>query len=99
MTTGVLLFATTVGAAALALWCHLRWPGAAPSTIRGAVIRALIGFAALHLSAAVLAWAAEISVGAMIASFVAVIVPVLTFAFLTTLWVMKLFADALRGYV
>jgi hypothetical protein len=99
VTIAGLLLTTTLGAAVLALWCHVRWPGAAPTTIRGSIVRVLIGFAALHLSAAVLEWAAGVSVGAVIVSYVGVIVPVLTFAFLATLWVMKLFADALKGYV
>ena len=99
MTITVLLIATTLGAAALALWCHVRWPGAAPATIGGSVVRVLICFAALHLSTLILSWAGGISASALIVSFIGVTVPVLTFAFLTALWVMKLFADALRGFV
>jgi hypothetical protein len=94
-----LLFATTVGTALLAIWCYLRWPGAAPKTLRASVAYVIAGFLALHLSTVILGWSVGISVGAMVVSFVGVIVPVLTFAFLAALWIMRLFADTIRGYI
>ena len=98
MTIAGLLLVTAVAAAALALWCHVRWPGAAPKTFRSTAVRVVVGFCALQLSVVVLQWAASTSATAAFVSYVGVIVPVLTFAFLVALWVMKLFADALRPF-
>ena len=54
MTGGQLLIAFTLGAAALALWSYVRWPGAAPATMTGAVLRMLIAFALLGVGLSVL---------------------------------------------
>ena len=60
MSAGELLIAFTLGAAALALWSYVRWPGAAPATMKGAVLRVLIALALLQVGAGVL----DIGVGA-----------------------------------
>ena len=99
MDSGVLLLATAGGAALLALWCYVRWPGAAPARLGGAVLRVLVAFAFLHVGTIPLDAAAGASTGVAVLALVGVIVPVLTFAFLASLWVMKLFADALKGFV
>lgn len=75
----------------------MRWPGAAPGTLAGAVLRVLLGLALLQLGAAALEAAAGSSTGIAVAVVVGVVTPVLTFAFLAALWIMKIFADALRG--
>jgi hypothetical protein len=94
-----LLLAIAFGAALLALWCYVRWPGAAPGSLTGAVLRALLGFALLHVGAVGLESAAGASTGFAVLAVVGVVVPILTFAFLTSLWIMKVFADALKGFV
>jgi hypothetical protein len=94
-----LLFALAVGAALLALWCHVRWPGAAPGSLGGAGLRVLLGFALLQVGVAVLERAVDASTGLALLAVLGVILPVLTFAFLASLWVLKLFADALKGSV
>ena len=99
MTISTLLLVTAAAAAILALWCHVRWPSAAPKTFRASVVRVVIGFALLQGSVVVLHWAAGVSLAAVLVSFVGVIVPTLTFAFLVSLWLMKFFADTLRGFV
>ena len=43
--------------------------------------------------------AAGASPGMAVLAIVGVVAPVLTFAFLASLWIMKLFADELKGYV
>jgi len=97
MTGGQLLIAFTLGAAALALWSYVRWPGAAPATMTGAVLRMLIAFALLGAGLDVL----DIGIGAapLLAIVVVVgsVVPVLTFAFLASIWLMKACADQLNG--
>ena len=54
MTSGQMLMAFTLGTAALALWSYLRWPGAAPATIKGAVIRVALALLLLQVGAAAL---------------------------------------------
>ena len=94
-----LLVAISLGAAALALWSYVRWPGAAPANFRGAALRVVIAFGLLQVGAVPLNAAAASSAALTVLAVVGVIVPLLTFAFLTALWVMRLFADMLRGYV
>jgi hypothetical protein len=99
MTGGQLLIALTLGAAALALWSYVRWPGAAPATMKGAIVRVVIALALLRVGIGVL----DIGNGA--SPFVAIlvvlgsVVPVLTFAFLTSIWFMKVCADQMNGGV
>jgi hypothetical protein len=97
--TGGLLLTIALGAALLALWCYVRWPGAAPSSLGGAILRALIAFGLLQVATFPLDAAAGASTGLAVLAVVGVIVPVLTFAFLASLWIMRFFADALKGFV
>jgi len=99
MTAGQLLIAFTLGAAALAIWTYVRWPGAAPATMKGAIVRVVIALALLRVGIGVL----EIGDGAspFVASLVVVgsVIPVLTFAFLASIWFMKVCADQMNGGV
>jgi hypothetical protein len=94
-----LLVVLSLGAAALALWSYVRWPGAAPASFRGAVLRVVVAFGVLQVGAALLDAAAGTSTALAVLALVGAIVPALTFAFLASLWFMRLFADALKGYV
>ena len=94
-----MLGAISLGAALLALWSYVRWPGAAPASFRGAVVLVLIAFGLLQLGAVPLGSAAGASAALGVLAVIGVLVPLLTFAFLSALWVMRLFADMLRGYV
>jgi hypothetical protein len=96
---GGLLLPLALGAALLALWSYVRWPGAAPGSFRGAIVRALLAFGLLQLGTVPLDAAAGTSTGVVVLAVLGVILPVLTFAFLASLWIMRLFADALKGYV
>jgi hypothetical protein len=87
-----------VAAALLALWCHVRWPGAAPAGYLAAALRVIAGLLLLHVGVLVLEAAVGTSPGMALLAIVGVIVPVLTFMFLASLWVLKVFADSLRGY-
>ena len=88
-----------VAAALLALWCHVRWPGAAPASFVAGALRVAAGFLLLQFGVLVLEAAVGVSFGVALLAIVGIVVPVLTFAFLTSLWVLKLFADSLRGYL
>lgn len=94
-----LLVVIALAAALLALWSYVRWPGAAPVSVRGAVVRVLIAFGLLQLAVVPLDAAAGTSTLLAVLAVVGVILPVLSFAFLASLWVMRLFADALKGFV
>ena len=97
MTTAQLLMAFTVGTAVLALWAYLRWPGAAPNTIAGAIIRAVLALLLLQVGAAVLGVGVEAAPALAVGIVVLVVVPVLTYAFLASLWFLKVCADQVRG--
>ena len=97
MTAGLLLMAFTLGTAALALWSYLRWPGAAPATIKGAVIRIAVALLLLQVGAAALGLGDGAAPALAVAVVVGVVVPVLTYAFLASLWFLKLCADQVRG--
>ena len=97
MTAGQLLMAFTVGTAALALWSYLRWPGAAPRTIKGAAIRAVLALVLLQVGAAALGFGVDAAPAFAVAVVVGVVVPVLTYAFLASLWFLKVCADQVRG--
>lgn len=99
MDDGGLLLPLACGAALLALWSYVRWPGAAPRSFRGAILHVLLAFGLLQLGTLPLEAAAGSSTGVAVLALLGVILPVLTFAFLASLWVMRLFADALNGYV
>ena len=99
MTVAVLLFALVVSAGALTIWFHLRWPGAAPKSFVDAVLRVLAGLALLQVGVFALDAAAGASPGMAVLAIIGVVAPILTFAFLASLWLMKLFADELKGYV
>ena len=98
MTTTQLLLAFMVGTAALAIWSYVRWPGAAPGSLRGAVVRAAIALVLLQVGSALLGVGVEAAPGvaAAIGVLVLVVVPVLTYAFLASLWFLKACADLTR---
>ena len=89
--------AFTVGTAALALWSYVRWPGAAPRTMTGALVRAALAFLLLQLGAAALGYGVEAAPGLAVGIVVLVVVPVLTYAFLASIWFLKVCAEQLRG--
>jgi hypothetical protein len=97
MTAGQLLMAFTLGTAALALWSYLRWPGAAPATIKGAIIRVVLALFLLQVGAAALGYGVEAAPAFAVAVVVGVVVPVLTYAFLASIWFLKVLADQMRG--
>jgi hypothetical protein len=94
-----LLIGLVAASALLALWFYLRWPRAAPSKFVDAVIRVLVAFLLAQVATIPLERAADTSHAAAVLAVVGVVAPVLAFMFLASLWIMKLFADQLKGYV
>jgi hypothetical protein len=96
MTSSQLLMVFTVATALLALWSYVRWPGAAPATIKGALVRMLIALALLQVGAAALDFGVEAAPALAGLVVVGAVVPVLTYAFLASIWFMKVCADQMR---
>ena len=94
-----LLVAIVTSSALLALWSYLRWPGAAPNKFTDAVLRLIVALALLQVGVFALDAAAGASHAAAVVAIVGVVAPILAFMFLASLWIMKLFADQLKGYV
>ena len=97
MSAAQLLFAYTVGTALLAVWAYVRWPSVTPTSLRGAALRLLLAIALLHAGGTLLGVGIEAvaALGALL--FVVAVVPVLTYAFLASIWFMKVLADQMRG--
>ena len=99
MSAGQLLMAFTLGTAVLAIWSYLRWPGAAPATMKGAVIRIALALLLLQIGAAALGYGVEFAPAFAVAVVVGIVVPVLTYAFLASIWFLKICADQVRGAI
>ena len=97
MSKSELLMAFTVGTALLALWSYVRWPGAAPATMKGAAIRVALAIVLLQVGVAALGFGVDAAPAFAVAVLVGVVVPVLTYAFLASIWFLKVCADQVRG--
>jgi hypothetical protein len=99
--TGSSLFvvADLVGIAAVAAWCHSRFPQARPRTLRGAVVHVAASFVAFNATpllvrelAAVVPARLDIPVGMCL-----VVVPSLTYVFLSWIWLIARVRDLGSG--
>lgn len=97
MSAGQLLMAYTIGTAALALWAYVRWPGAAPPTLMRAVLRVVVALVLLQVGLAALDLGLGLAPTLAVLVLVVTVVPVLTFAFLASLWFLRLCAEQARG--
>jgi len=97
MSASQLLMAFTVGTALLALWSFVRWPGIAPTTMKAAFFRLVVALLLLQIGAGVLGVGVDVAPTLGPLLVVAAVVPVLTYAFLASIWFMKLCADQMRG--
>lgn len=71
------------GAALLALWLDVRYPGLAPRSLRNRLLAALVAGAILSVPAP----------PATFVTLLAVYLPVLAFGFLAMLWLLRLLAE------
>jgi hypothetical protein len=97
MTIGPFLIAMTVGTAVLALWSYVRWPGAAPATMKGAVLRVALALVLLQVVAGALDLGVEAAPSLAILLLVGTVLPALTYTFLASIWFLKVCADQVRG--
>lgn len=97
MSTAQLLVAFAVGTALLAVWAYIRWPGRAPTSMKGAMLRIAFALALLHAGGSMLGAGIDAAPAWGPLLVVASVVPVLTYAFLAAIWFMKVIADQMRG--
>lgn len=97
MTSVQLLVTFTLGTAVLALWSYVRWPGAAPATMKGALVRIAIALVLFQVATAALHAGVDAAPSLAILIVVGAVVPVLTYAFLASIWFMKVCADQMHG--
>ena len=97
MTNGQFLTTLTLATATLALWSYVRWPGAAPATMKGAALRVVVSLVLLQVGAFVFGLGITAVPSLAILLLVGTVVPVLTFAFLASIWFLKVCADQVRG--
>ncbi|HKI22395.1 MAG TPA: hypothetical protein VKA24_03155 [Gaiellaceae bacterium] len=97
MATGQFLTTLMLATAALALWSYVRWPGAAPATMKGAAVRVVISLVLLQVGAAAFGLGIAAAPSLAMLLLVGTVVPVLTFAFLASIWFLKVCADQARG--
>ena len=83
MSNGTFVLALAVGAGLLAIWTHTRFPSLAPERLGRTILHAAIAFALLKLTALV-----GESSSAFGVVFVFVL-PVLVYALLCTIWVLR----------
>lgn len=96
MTAGQFLTVLTIATAVLALWSYVRWPGAAPATFMGAILRMVIALALMQVTIGVLHAGVDAAPSLGVLVVIGAVVPVLTYAFLASLWFMKVCADQMR---
>jgi hypothetical protein len=99
MSIGAFLIAITVGTALLALWSYVRWPGAAPASMKGALVRVGLAFVLLQLVAGSLHLGVTIAPSLAILFLVGTVLPALTYTFLASIWFLKVCADHIRGAI
>jgi len=92
-----MLMTLTLATAVLALWSYVRWPGAAPATMKGAGLRVVIALVLLQVGAAAVNFGIAAAPSLAIVILVGAVVPVLTYAFLASIWFLKACADQIHG--
>jgi hypothetical protein len=97
MTGQQLLLALTLGTAVLALWSYVRWPKAAPDTMKGAIWRVLLALALFQVGGALLELGLEAVPSVAVLVIAGAVIPVLTYGFLASIWFLKVCADQMRG--
>jgi hypothetical protein len=98
MSAATLLLCFTVGAALLALWTDTRFPGLVPESLERRLIHvgaALLGTQFVAPQAMRLLTDASSSPAVLVAGLLVFFLPALVYTFLTSLWLLRVFAEAL----
>jgi hypothetical protein len=97
MSAATLLLCFTVGAALLALWTDERFPRLAPASLSRRIVHMGVSIAAAQFVAPTAMRLLGSSTPMLLAGLVAVFLPALVYAFLTSVWVLRQLASALPG--
>ena len=90
MTPHTLVMLVAIGMALNALWVHVRFPSLAPETLRAAVLHLIAALALLELVPIAMRLGLE-SDQTLLIALVGVAFPALTYIFLASLWLFRLF--------
>jgi hypothetical protein len=90
VTPHTLVMLVAVGMALNALWLHVRFPGLAPESLRSALLHVIVAVGFLELVPVAFKLAVASDEQLMIA-LVGVAFPALTYVFLASLWMIRLF--------
>jgi hypothetical protein len=97
MTVQALIPAVAVGAAAIALWLHVRLAGRAPQAQRPIALHLALSLCLLNLAPMFLAAVVHDSSGlSKMAGLLGIVLPLLTYVFLSSIWVIKQLQSSLR---
>jgi hypothetical protein len=93
--SNVLLIATVAGTSLIALWLYVRFPGSRPKAIRAAVAHVVLSFLAMKLGQTGVrsTVAAFPEPYAVVLALVAITVPVLSYVFVSWVWLMASLRD------
>ena len=94
--TVVLMFAA--GAALLALWIDVRFPGLGPAGLRGVILHALCAFGFFFVSDTLYGAVAGGEVWRGVIGLLAVELSVLTYMLIVGLWTLKVFRGAVSAF-
>jgi hypothetical protein len=89
--------AFAVGAMALAVWTDVRFARLAPVQLRGILLHAFAAFLVLHLVAGVVGPLMAAGYGTAVLTVVFVALPAIAYAFLTGIWMIRMFHGAYAG--
>jgi hypothetical protein len=79
-----------IGMALNAIWVHARFPSLAPETLRAAIVHIVVALASLELVPIALGLAAG-SDQRLVIALVGVAFPAITYIFLASLWLFRIF--------
>ena len=87
----VLIVSLALGAAALAIWVDVRLPSLAPTSIRGLVAHLIAALIVCQVGSMLIGATADTQqLAAMLTAVLALALPVLVYAFLTGVWMIKM---------
>ena len=100
MSSNTFLVALTFGAALLAVWTSSRYPDIGPRSLYGAVLAVIVSGFVLHLTLPLaVALIHAPSALAPLVGVIGVVLPTLTFGFLSAVWALRACIGALDGSI
>jgi hypothetical protein len=99
MSFGTFIVVLTLGAAVLALWAGLRFPRMGPDTLAGALMQVAIALVAgwFLVPAAITSVVRLDETAGPLIGVLMFALPALTYLFLTSLWMMRVLQEMMRG--